>query len=360
MIFIMKWGSIFASSAGSSGGNSTTSRAVPRSGGSAVGLAPLSSVNESGAGAVSVTHSLADGVAPGSSVMRLSNSATALSLASSAVTTRRMSAAVAGAHARASAAIGPKILLGSASSSLWPLIRAHAGGLERRAPLRDLALDEGLQVFGRAPLGRDQRDPELVHAILERRRIHRFDRGVVELLDDGRGRALRHEEGVPGDGFEIGEALLVRGCQRRQERRTVARQQRDAFEGVACDLWKRAGAVGAHVVDLSRDQICRHRSAAAIGNMRDVEPGRAIEQCATEMGRGAPPGRAVLQLRRVRLGIGDELLQGIGGEKHSRGEYPPPLDEQRGRGGNGGGGVMARFFKGLGGGGGVGGVRKGN
>src|SRR6516225_9132922 len=87
------------------------SSAVPRSGGSAVGLAPLSSVNESGAGAASVTHSLADGVAPGSSVTRPSNSAIALSLASSAVTTRRMSAAVAVEQARTSATIEPKILL---------------------------------------------------------------------------------------------------------------------------------------------------------------------------------------------------------------------------------------------------------
>src|SRR5215510_13904509 len=116
MIFIMKSGSSFASSAGSSGGNSTTSSVVPRSGGSAVGLAPLSSVNESGAGDASVTHSLADGVAPGSSVMRLSTSAIALSLPSSAVTTRRMSAAVAVEHARTSATIEPKILLVMASS----------------------------------------------------------------------------------------------------------------------------------------------------------------------------------------------------------------------------------------------------
>src|SRR6516225_7674879 len=68
----------------------------------------------------------------------------------------------------------------------------------------------------------------------------RFDRGIVELLDDGRGRALRHKEGVPGDGFETGEALLVRGGQRRQERRAAARQQRDAFERVARDLRERA------------------------------------------------------------------------------------------------------------------------
>jgi len=80
-------------------------------------LAPLSSVNESGAGAASVTHSLADGVAPGSSVTRLSNSTIALSWASSAVTTRRMSAAAAVEHARTSATIEPKILLVIASSS---------------------------------------------------------------------------------------------------------------------------------------------------------------------------------------------------------------------------------------------------
>src|SRR6516162_2985535 len=305
MIFIMKSGSSFASSAGSSGGNSTTSSAVPRSGGSAVGLAPLSSVNESPAGAVSVTHSLADGVAPGSSVTRRSNSAIALSLPSSAVTTRRMSAAVAVAHARPSATIEPKILLVIASSSLCPLVRADAGGLDRRAPLRDLALDEGLKVFRRASLGRHERDPELMHPILERRRIHRLDRGLVELLDDGRGRVLRHKEGVPGDGFETGETLLVRGCERGQERRAAARQQRDAFERVARDLRKRTGAIGAHVVDLSRDQIRRHRSAAAIGNMRDVE------------------------LRRVRLGIGDELLQGIGRKILAREQHHRLLDEQR-------------------------------
>src|SRR5262249_54052630 len=364
MIFIMKLGSSFASSAGSSGGNSTTSSVVPRSGGSAGGLAPLSSLNDSPAGAVSVTHSLADGVAPGSSVTRLSNSAIALSLASSAVTTRRMSAAVAVEHARTSATIEPKILLVIASSFAvsvnadwvtsnpsncagatssppplaaelgftrvrplynWPksetsdfgwrdregarnmiehfnsppphpspaggggsraslslaltpfspksaLVRADAGGLDRRAPLRDLALDEGLQVLGRAPLGRDQSDPELVHAILERRRVHRFDRRVVELLDDGRGRALRHEEGVPGDGFEVGEALLVRGCQRRQERRAVARQQRDAFERVARDLRERAGAVGTHVVDLHGDQIRHTHSPSHILHLPAYNP----------------------------------------------------------------------------------------
>src|SRR3982074_2160052 len=95
--FIMKLGSIFASAAGSSGGNSTTRIAVPLSGGDKpIGLAALSSLNESPGGDESVIHRLAAGLPepPGLSVRRPSNSAMALLLASSPVTTRRISAAV--------------------------------------------------------------------------------------------------------------------------------------------------------------------------------------------------------------------------------------------------------------------------
>src|SRR5262249_6066111 len=93
----MKLGSIFASAERSRRGNSTTRSAVPASGGSAGSdLAALSSLNDNPAGAESVVQRMVDGVPvlPGSRVRRLSNSAIALSLASSAVTTRRMSAVV--------------------------------------------------------------------------------------------------------------------------------------------------------------------------------------------------------------------------------------------------------------------------
>src|SRR5262245_51094628 len=92
----MKLGSIFASVAGSSGGNSTTRIAVPLSGGDRpIRLAALSSLNESAGGEESVIQRLAAGLPepPGLSVTRLSNSTTALLLASRPVTTRRTSAA---------------------------------------------------------------------------------------------------------------------------------------------------------------------------------------------------------------------------------------------------------------------------
>src|SRR5436190_18543806 len=94
--FIMKSGAIFASAAGSSGGNSTTRITVPASGGARpMDLAAASSLNENPGGEESVVHRLAAGFPdfPGLRVRVLSNSTTALLPASSPVTTRRISLA---------------------------------------------------------------------------------------------------------------------------------------------------------------------------------------------------------------------------------------------------------------------------
>src|SRR5262249_25389061 len=107
----MKLGSIFASAAGSSGGNSTTRIAVPLSGGDKpMGLAALSSLNENPGGEESVIHRFAAGMPdrPGLSVRRLSNSA--IALASRPVTTRRISAAVALEHTNRTAKSDQNVL----------------------------------------------------------------------------------------------------------------------------------------------------------------------------------------------------------------------------------------------------------
>src|ERR1700704_2546047 len=109
----MKLGSIFASAAGSSGGNSTIRIAVPLSGGERpIGLAALSSLNENPGGEESVIHRFAAGMPdfPGLRVRRLSNSAIALLSASSPVTTRRTSAAMPDEHATMTATIDQNIL----------------------------------------------------------------------------------------------------------------------------------------------------------------------------------------------------------------------------------------------------------
>src|SRR6266852_1774221 len=119
----MKLGSIFASAAGSSGGNSTTRIAVPLSGGDRpIGLAALSSLNEKPGGDESVIHRLAAGMPdfPGLRVKRLSNSAIALLVASSPVTTRRTSAAVPVEHANMMVTIDQNVLRTIVSSLLCP------------------------------------------------------------------------------------------------------------------------------------------------------------------------------------------------------------------------------------------------
>src|SRR2546429_5539919 len=130
----MKLGSIFASAAGSSGGNSTTRIAVPLSGGdNPMGLVALSSLNENPGGEESVIHRFAAGLPdrPGLSVRRPSNSAIALLLASRPVTTRRTSAAVALEHANRTAKIDQNVLCIIASSLVLPERRrrwaAHSG-----------------------------------------------------------------------------------------------------------------------------------------------------------------------------------------------------------------------------------------
>src|SRR4051812_16310416 len=126
----MNLGSIFASAAGSSGGNSTTRIAVPLSGGDRpIRLAALSSLKESAGGEDSVIQRLAAGLPepPGLSATRLSNSTTALLLASRPVTTRRTSAAEPLEHASRTMARDQNVLRIIASSRfLWNAIDLRA------------------------------------------------------------------------------------------------------------------------------------------------------------------------------------------------------------------------------------------
>src|SRR5262249_39473746 len=143
----MKLGSIFASAAGSSGGNSTTRIAMPLSGGDRpIGLAALSSLNESPGGEESVIHRLAAGLPepPGLSVRRLSNSAIALLLVSSPVTTRRISAALPLEHANMTMARDQNTLRIIASShfrgthdqlTAWALGSARPSSFSGRPPI---------------------------------------------------------------------------------------------------------------------------------------------------------------------------------------------------------------------------------
>src|SRR5580704_5297048 len=90
-------------------------------------------------------------------------------------------------------------------------IHTQPGCLDRPGPFLDLAHDELSQVFRRAALRRHHLDAELLEPGLHVRAVHGGHGRVVELLDDRGRRALWQENGVPGVGFEIRQALLMRG-----------------------------------------------------------------------------------------------------------------------------------------------------
>src|SRR5262249_43741621 len=119
--FINNSGSIFASAAGSSGGNSTTRITLPLSGGDRpIGFAAASAFENPG-GEESVIHRLTEGGrdAGALSVSWLSNNTIALLPASIPVTTRRISDAPAAEQANRTTALGHAILRIIASSLVY-------------------------------------------------------------------------------------------------------------------------------------------------------------------------------------------------------------------------------------------------
>src|SRR5207237_504676 len=103
---------------------------------------------------------------------------------------------------------------------------------ESKASL-DLARDELLQKFRRAPVGCDHVGADLLEPRRHGGRGHRRDGRVVELVHDRGLCALGQEERQPIVGGEIVEALLMRGGESRKRRRAALRQHRYRLGGPA-------------------------------------------------------------------------------------------------------------------------------
>src|SRR5262245_23608997 len=100
-------------------------------------------------------------------------------------------------------------------------VETDAGRPDRRGPFLDLAGDELGEIVRRPALGRNESHVKLAHPVPQRRRIQRLDHRSIELVDDRRGRALGQKERRPAQRFKIGEPLLVRGGECRQQRRAL-------------------------------------------------------------------------------------------------------------------------------------------
>ena len=112
---------------------------------------------------------------------------------------------------------------------------------------------------------------------------------------------------------------LARPCswalaQRREQRRAIARQDRDALGLLAFKRANRSSRERAVIVDPAGEQILHRLGRTAIGDVRDVDADGGVDAHAVEMRAGARAARTELHLGVVRLGVGHELLHVIGGE----------------------------------------------
>src|SRR5712671_782289 len=96
----------------------------------------------------------------------------------------------------------------------------QSASLDGASPFLDFPLDEFLQIFRRAPVGRHEFGTDLLQFSSHARRLHDTDSGVVQPFDDRSRRTLGQEEAIPEEGFEAGQALLLRGRKVRQNGRS--------------------------------------------------------------------------------------------------------------------------------------------
>ena len=123
--------------------------------------------------------------------------------------------------------------------------------------------------------------------------------------------AGRREQAVEIAGHHAGEAGFDRG--RNVGRALAARgriHRQDADLAGAVEAEQRAAEVRRHHRDMAAGEIGDAGRRALVGNVHDV--GRAdqlLEQLARQIGQRAGAGRAVGQLARIGLGVGDQLLR---------------------------------------------------
>ena len=118
---------------------------------------------------------------------------------------------------------------------------------------------------------------------------------------------------------------------------TLVAGQRQRLHGAAPDVARDRWRCHDHQLDLARDQIGSSGTCSLVGNVREVEAGRLVQQHAAQMRHRPGTDRGVVQLALVRLGVGDEVLESIGG--HLLGDH----DDMRRHGAHGHTGKIVRL-----------------
>ena len=184
------------------------------------------------------------------------------------------------------------------------------GVLDDRRPLVQLGLEmrgerrRALLVGGRDFLA------EIAQALLHRRIGQRLQRGGAELADRLGRRALRRPQPEPGRDVDAGRAGLV-------HRRDVGRGGKPRLAGdrigahlSAAHERQRADRLIERQIDVPGGQVAHHVGRArAIRHEGEARAGHLLEIDAADMLARSGAAGAGGQLARVRLDVGDQLLQ---------------------------------------------------
>ncbi len=128
------------------------------------------------------------------------------------------------------------------------------------------------------------------------------------MRDHGRGRAGRREHAEPRRGLVAGHAGFGNGRHVGQLGRALGRGDGDGAQLARAHVLDGRGHVVEHDRDLVAQEVRHGRRTALVGHVLHVHLGHALEQLARQVDGTAAARRAEVDLARVGLGVGDQLL----------------------------------------------------
>ena len=135
---------------------------------------------------------------------------------------------------------------------------------------------------------------------------------VVDLPDDRRRRAGRHEHAVPELEVVVGQAGLLHAGQVGHERRALARADRERAQPAAARLRQHRGRRSERHLRVAGDHRLDRQRAAAIRHVRHLRAGELHEQRSAQVRRRAVARARVVELAGLLLRRRDQLRHASG------------------------------------------------
>src|SRR5262245_53056795 len=190
-------------------------------------------------------------------------------------------------------------------------VRLDVEGSDHLAPLFGFGGNELCKVAGRDDKRRASKvGKPCLHLGIGEARVDL----LVELVDDLGRRGLRCADAIPCARL-VAWHELSHSWDARQRVRAHRGRYRERPQPAGLDVLNRHERRDEQDLHLSAEQVRYRRRSAAIRHVHHVDPRHHLEQLARHMGCGSVAGRCHVDLAGVRLGIGDELGNGLGRDR---------------------------------------------